>query len=51
MIKLWGIRHIRYFFLKALVIKHANDWNSIGIGMGINPYDIEQLELIWKGKR
>lgn len=50
--KLWGIRHIRYFYLKVRVFEAAEQWARMGIGIGHpNDYDIKILEEIWAGKR
>ncbi len=50
--KLWGIRHIRYFYLKVRVFQAAEDWARMGIGFGYpNEYDIQMLQSIWDGKK
>ncbi len=49
--KLWGIRHIRFFYLKWRVIQFAHAWGRLGIGLGFpNQKDIDHLERIWRGE-
>jgi hypothetical protein len=51
MIKRWPlIRHVRYFYHAWRLYRWARAWNSIGIGIGPNPADIDHLEAIWRGK-
>ncbi|SCW61756.1 hypothetical protein SAMN02927924_01693 [Sphingobium faniae] len=50
--RLWGVRHLRFFFLRWQVFRHARAWGRMGIGLGYpNPSDIEQLGMIWRGER
>ena len=46
--RMWGIRHVRYFYLKWRVLVWAERWGRMGIGLGCpNPSDIEHLERIY----
>lgn len=48
----WGIRHVRYGYLKWRVIAWAQQMASIGIGLGgVNQSDIDYLNAIWRGDR
>jgi hypothetical protein len=50
--RLWGVRHIRYFWLAFRVHQHARMWAEIGVGLGHpNSSDIQVLEAIWRGER
>lgn len=50
--KLWGIRHVRFFFLSWLVHRWARQWGQIGVGLGVpNEHDLRVLQLIWDGKQ
>lgn len=48
--RLWGIRHIRYFWHRT---RFNIWWYDVGrhLGMFPNERDITYLEDIWKGKR
>ena len=49
--KRWGIRHIRYWYLRWKVWRWAEECARYGIGLGYpNPADLEQLEGIRKGR-
>ena len=49
--KLWGIRHIRFFYLRGRVYSYAAKCAEFGIGLGNpNPSDLNHLDLIWQGK-
>jgi hypothetical protein len=49
MMRLWGIRHLRYWVLKARLAA----WWAIydGPGLFINPSDWAYLEAVWRGER
>jgi len=51
MSRLWGIRHVRYWWLRRQVYLWAEAWAWWGIGLGIpNPADLAHLERIWRGE-
>lgn len=47
--KLWGIRHVRWFFLNAA---YWHWWDRVGCRLGSYPStkDMEYLEKVWKGE-
>lgn len=49
--RLWGIRHLRYWWLEYRVYRWARFWGLHGIGLGLpNQADLDHLDAIWKGK-
>jgi hypothetical protein len=48
----WGVRHLRYWWIKSKLWEDARALQTIGIGNGV-PWinDLFDLELIWRGKR
>ena len=49
--RLWGIRHIRYFWHLYHAIRWVQMWYRAGIGLGVlNPADEATLDAIWEGK-
>ena len=45
------IRHFRYWFYKQRVVRWAQHWGNLGVGIGLpNKADIKTLEAIWKGQ-
>jgi hypothetical protein len=46
--KIFGIRHIRYFFLKRELGRWFNSYR--GPGCFINPNDWAYLNAVWKGE-
>jgi hypothetical protein len=48
MTRLWGIRHIRYWWLRH---KFALWWATVGCHLGAvpNQADLDYLEGVWKG--
>ena len=44
------IRHVRYWYLRWRVYRHAAFWIEAGIGICVNPADEEMLERIWRGE-
>ena len=48
--KLWGIRHVRYYWLSWKAFSFAQDMAQIGLGLGIpNESDIRYLDAVWRG--
>lgn len=47
--KLWGIRHIRYYYLS---VKFNVWWFSVGQCLGAcpNQNDVDYLNAVWKGE-
>lgn len=47
--KLWGIRHVRYFFLAW---EFERWWDRLGRHLGAvpNQSDLEFLEKVWRGE-
>lgn len=49
--RLWGIRHLRWYFWSWMCHRKARWWYRQGIGTGYpNPQDIEYLEAMWEGR-
>jgi hypothetical protein len=49
--RLWGIRHLRFFWLSYRVARWAQFWGQHGIGLGYpNEADIAHLDRIWESK-
>lgn len=49
--RLWGIRHIRYVWLRYQVYRWAWLWGQHGIGLGWpNAADLRELDRIWQGR-
>jgi hypothetical protein len=47
----WGIRHVRYVYLRWRVCSWAAMWGEYGIGLGFpNEHDLRVLDAIWEGK-
>jgi len=52
MAKLWGIRHVRWFYLSYRVHKWARECASVGLGLGYpNESDMHTLDAVWRGER
>jgi hypothetical protein len=49
MLKLWGIRHFRYWWLKAKLIAWFSQYE--GPGCFINPDDWAYLDGVWRGEQ
>jgi hypothetical protein len=50
--RVWGVRHLRFFWHAWRVNRWARMWGDIGIGTGVpNASDIEHLRGIWRGER
>lgn len=48
--RLWGIRHVRYWWHCHRVHAFAARMGEMGLGLGDpNPYDLRVLEGIWRG--
>jgi hypothetical protein len=47
----WGVRHVRYWWLRRQLIRWFEDYGgrAHGIGMFINPRDWEYLAAVWRG--
>jgi hypothetical protein len=50
MTKLWGIRHVRWVYLKWKLYCWVAQCASIGIGFHANRSDLDYLDAIWKGE-
>jgi len=51
MSRLWGLRHIRYWWHRHNVYNFARYCASMGLGMGHpNEADLIHLKRIWEGK-
>jgi hypothetical protein len=49
--RLWGIRHLRFFWYARRVDRWAEMWSRAGIGLGVpNESDIRWLDDIWRGR-
>jgi hypothetical protein len=47
--RLWGIRHVRYLYLKARLLMWFDAYE--GPGCVINPSDWAYLDAVWRGER
>lgn len=48
--RLWGIRHLRFYWHSYRTHRAASQWAAIGIGVGgPNPYDLWRLYAIFRG--
>jgi hypothetical protein len=47
---LWGIRHIRYFYIVRKFNKHLDMCSQMGLGFGPQESDLMHLQMIWEGK-
>lgn len=49
--RLWGVRHVRFWYLSYQVHRWARRWGQMGIGFGVaNEADIAELRRIWRGE-
>ncbi len=49
--RLWGIRHLRWYWHSVRVWRWARQWGRLGIGLGVpNMRDLDHLEAIWRGE-
>jgi hypothetical protein len=51
MLRLWGIRHIRYFYLRYKMNQHYDMWAQLGSLPVYIDRDYEVLDAIWRGER
>jgi len=52
MLKLWGIRHIRWLYMSYQVHKWARECSMLGLGLGYpNDSDLRVLDAVWRGER
>lgn len=49
--KLWGIRHIRYFYLTLKLSMWISHCQRLGLGFFAQESDIEYLNDVWIGKK
>lgn len=49
MTRLWGIRHVRYFWLRTKMLLWFAYYE--GPGCFINPSDWAYLDSVWRGER
>ena len=48
--RLFGIRHIRYFYLHYRALRWARKWGDMGLGLGYpNESDLKYLDAVWRG--
>jgi len=51
MTRWWGLRHLRYWWLRRRVYRWAALWGEYGLGLGYpNPADLRYLEDVWRGR-
>jgi len=48
--RLWGIRHIRFWFKMVALNMHVDRCRSIGLGICASQADIDYLQDVWDGK-
>lgn len=49
--RLWGIRHIRWYYLCVRLNFFLQRWASMGFLPVANEHDIKFLDDVWAGKR
>jgi hypothetical protein len=49
--RLWGIRHVRYFYLSYKFYAYLAWCQKVGIGMFPQESDLEYLKGVWDGTR
>lgn len=51
MLRLWGIRHLRYWWNRRRLYAWAEACAQFGLGLGRpNPSDLKHLDAIWRGE-
>lgn len=48
--RLWGIRHVRYFYLSYKFYAYLAWCQKVGIGMFPQESDLEYLKGVWDGR-
>lgn len=47
----WGIRHIRFWWLRGKLYRFLDECHEVGIGFaGPHPRDLEYLDAVWRGE-
>jgi hypothetical protein len=47
----FGIRHVRYWWLRRQIYRYAADCADVGLGLGQpNAADLIFLDLVWRGQ-
>lgn len=49
--RLWGIRHIRWFFLHYGLNRHIDRCRSMGLGYFAQQSDIDYLDAVLRGEK
>jgi hypothetical protein len=47
--KLWGVRHIRWWWMAVRLNLHLARCRSVGLGFFANEADISYLDAVWRG--
>lgn len=47
--QLWGIRHIRWLWHSWMLARHVVRCHGLGLGVCVNPSDLEWLDRVWFG--
>ena len=51
-LKLYGVRHLRWLYLSYRVHQFASLCGSVGLGLGYpNKSDLDFLDAIWRGEK
>lgn len=50
MLRLWGIRHIRWLYHKLMIERHYAMWSELGLLPVYRSHDEEVLLMIWRGE-
>lgn len=48
--RFWGIRHIRYWWLRRQFERHLAECYRIGIGIHPARSDLDFLDAVWRGE-
>lgn len=49
--RLWGVRHLRYWWFRVKLARHLAMCQRNGLGLFPHPSDIEYLDALWKGEK
>lgn len=49
--RLFGIRHVRWFFLSTLLLMHLRRCQEMDVGLIAHDSDLKFLDDVWNGTR
>jgi hypothetical protein len=47
--RLWGVRHVRWLWHSWMLARHVVRCHELGLGVCVNPSDLEWLDRVWFG--